>query len=94
MYRQLLFVYENQRGYSGGNGDCTMSRQAESSLCVKELAATFGVSVHYVYQMRAAGLPMRWDFTHHCYVTTPQAALRWRSKTRFRVIDGRGVTKE
>ena len=68
-----------------------MATAIRTQLCVKELAATFGVSVHYVYQMRAAGLPMTWDFTHHCYVTTPQAALRWRSKTRFRVIRGRGV---
>lgn len=71
----------------------TSTTTIETPLCVKELAAKIGVSTHYVYQMRAAGFPMRWDTTSHCYVTTWHAALRWRETRRFRLVRGRGRLK-
>lgn len=60
---------------------------------VKELAGTLGVSVHFVYQMRACGFSMEWDYASHCSLATEAQARAWLVRKRFRVIKGRGVTK-
>ena len=71
----------------------TVKTTIEAGQCVKELAATLGVSTHFVYQMRARGFEMRWDHVSRCTVSTPAEARSWLQKTRFTVRRGRGVIK-
>lgn len=57
---------------------------------VKELAPALGVSVTYVYQMRACGFTMR-GVGRINRTATLSAARRWIRRTGFKIVDGRGV---
>lgn len=71
----------------------TITTTIETPQSVKELAGTLGVSAHFVYQMRACGFRMTWDYTSHCSLATEAEARSWLRRKCFRVIKGRGVIK-
>ena len=64
-------------------------RASQARLSVKELAGALGVSTRYVYQMRANGFEMEWDFQSHCYVASVGQARQWICRTGFRLSNGR-----
>lgn len=66
------------------------TRVVVGRLCVKELAEALGVSVHYVYQMRACGFGMEWDGGSHCYTAPEEAAREWIGRNGFVIHNGRG----
>jgi hypothetical protein len=59
-------------------------------LPVKQLAASLGVSLRFVYQMRARGFPMRGG-TRHRQAATPEEARAWIEANDFRLINSVGV---
>ena len=61
-------------------------------LRVKELAPALGVSMSYVYQMRACGFKMEGGSRDN-QTASLAAARRWIAETRFRVVKGRGQLK-
>jgi hypothetical protein len=59
-------------------------------MSVKELAASLGVSLRFVYQMRACGFLMRGD-TRHRQTATPEEARAWIKENDFRLVKSFGV---
>ena len=65
-----------------------VAAMTEQRLCVKELAGSLGVSVRYVYAMRACGFGM--EGTPHNQTTTTKEAVRWIEQNDFKMVDGVG----
>ena len=63
--------------------------EIKTPLCVKALAPMIGVTVGYVYKMRMAGFTMRRK--DGIYEATPEQALRFIKRTKFRIIRGKIV---
>lgn len=59
-------------------------------LSVKQLAASLGVSLRFVYQMRARGFPMYGD-TRQRQAATPEEARAWIKENNFRLVKSFGV---
>lgn len=64
--------------------------QPAEPLLVKELADALGVSLRFIYQMRACGFPMRGDIRYR-QMATVEEARAWIKANNFRLVQSVGV---
>ncbi|HUA64330.1 MAG TPA: hypothetical protein VME24_00680 [Alphaproteobacteria bacterium] len=69
-----------------------ITEQPAQPLFVKELAAALGVSLRFIYQMRACGFSMHGD-TRYRQMATVEEARAWIKANNFRLNKSFGVTE-
>lgn len=60
----------------------------QTPMTVKELGPYIGKTAAFIYKMRLGGFPMKRTVCG-CFEATPEQAVRWIKKNKFRLVRGR-----